>query len=360
MAPEARARELLEKISEGFVVVDRDFCIIDIKTEAPQIDGQPISDFIGRIYWDVWPSLVGSELHRLATRAMEDREPVSLEQGYTYPDGRHAWFEMRLFPAGAGLAVFYRDITERKASEEQLRRARAELMHTERLSAMGTMAATLAHELAQPLTSASNFVETSERLLRKPSEEALREARAGLGMAALAIGRAREILARVRQFVAKGPVETAIHDLRLVVADASILVLPKAQREGVELAFQLDRRAQWVRVDAVQIQQVLVNLIRNAIEALHGRADGRVTIGTNILSPRWIEVTVTDNGAGIVAAETDKLFHPFQSSKAEGLGVGLSISKTIVEAYGGEISAESAPAGGARFRFTLPRTHGPD
>jgi two-component system sensor kinase FixL len=360
MAPESRARELLEKISEGFVVVDRDFRILDIKTEAPQIEGQPISDFIGRTYWDVWPSLAGSTLQQLAVRAMEDREPVSLEQGYTYPDGRHAWFEMRLFPAGDGLAVFYRDITDRKSSEEQLRRAQAELMHAERLSAMGTMAATLAHELAQPLTSASNFVETSERLLRKPSDEALQEARGGLGMAALAIGRAREILARVRQFVAKGPVDTAVHDLRLVIADASILVLPKAQREAVELAFQLDQRAQWVRVDAVQVQQVLVNLIRNAIEALHGSREGRVTIGTNIVSPRWIEVSVTDNGPGIGAADADELFHPFHSSKAEGLGVGLSISKTIVEAYGGEISAEPAPDGGARFRFTLPRCHAPD
>jgi two-component system sensor kinase FixL len=179
-------------------------------------------------------------------------------------------------------------------------------------------------------------------------------------MAALAIGRASEILSRIRQFVAKGPVETEAHDLRLVVADASILVLPKAQRDGVELAFQLDRRAQWVRVDAVQIQQVLVNLVRNAIEAMQGRTGSRVTIGTEIVSPRWIEVTVADNGPGIDSAEAEDLFHPFHSNKADGLGVGLSISKTIVEAHGGAISAESSTQGGALFRFTLPRGHAPD
>ena len=359
MAPETRARELLEYISEGFAFVDRDFHIREMKAEAGNIDGQPASDFVGRILWEAWPNLVGSELERLAVRAMNDRQPVSFEHCHVWPNGRQAWYELRIFPTGDGLALFYRNISDKKSSEEQLRRAQAELMHAERLSAMGTMAATLAHELAQPLTTASNFVETSERLLRTPTDDKLRDARKGLGMASLAIGRAREILTRIRQFVAKGPIETGVHDLRLIVADASILVLPKAQREGVEIAFELDPRARWVRVDAVQIQQVLVNLVRNAIEAMRHGEERRVTIGTSILSARWIEVTVADTGPGIDQVEAESLFHPFHSTKAGGLGVGLSLSRTIVEAHGGTIAAEPAPDGGALFRFTLPRGRAP-
>jgi two-component system sensor kinase FixL len=329
-----------------------------MNAEAARIEGRPVSYYLGRSLWEAWSNLGGGEFERLIRRAMAERTPVSLEHCYSWPNGRQAWFEMRAFPTDHGVAIFYRDISDKKSSEEKLRRAQSELMHAERLSAMGTMAATLAHELAQPLTSASNYIETGERLLRAPSPEQLREARSGLGMAALAVERAREILARIRAFVAKEPIDTKVHDLRLIVADASILVLPKAQREGVEIAFDLDPRAQWVRVDAVQIQQVLVNLIRNAIDAMQKSDLRRIRIASAVVSPRWIEISVEDSGPGLPAVEAETLFHPFQSSKPEGLGVGLSISKTIVEAHGGTITAEPARDGGACFRFTLPRTIG--
>jgi two-component system sensor kinase FixL len=355
-----KARELLEHISEGFVFVDEQFRIREMNAEASRIVGRPTSHYLGRTLWEAWPTLAGREFERLVRHAMVARTPFSLEHLSAWPNGREAWFEVRAVPADQGLAIFYRDISAQKSSEEQLRRAQYELMHAERLSAMGTMAATLAHELAQPLTSASNYVETSERLLRSPSSDQVREARSGLNMASLAVGRAREILARIRAFVAKEPIDSKVHDLRLIVADASILVLPKAQRDGVEIAFDLDPRPQWVRVDAVQVQQVLVNLIRNAIEAMReAQGKRRIKIASAIVSTRWVEVSVDDSGPGFDADEVEALFHPFQTSKADGLGIGLSISKTIIEAHEGTITAEPSPDGGARFRFTLPRTVGP-
>lgn len=359
MAPGSKARELLEHISEGFIFVDADYRVREMNAEALRIGGRPLSAYLGRSLWEIRPNLIGGEFERRVRAAMADGTPFSIEHRHTWPNGREAWFETRGVPADQGLALFYRDITEQKASRDQLRRAQSELMHTERLSAMGTMAATFAHELAQPLTSASNYVETCERLLRSPTPAQVREARAGLNMAALSIGQAREMLARIRSFVAKGPIDSKPYDLRLIVADASILVLPKAQREGVEIAFDLEPRAIWVRVDALQVQQVLVNLIRNAIEAMEQMpGPRRIAIASAILSPGWIEVRVADNGPGLDPAEAQNLFHPFQSGKTEGLGVGLSISRTIVEAHGGTISAEPAPGGGALFRFTLPRTVG--
>ena len=138
------------------------------------------------------------------------------------------------------------------------------------------------------------------------------------------------------------------------VADAAILVLPHAQREGVEIRFELDRVARWVRADAVQVQQVLINLIKNAIEAMQGKAERRIVITTGAAADGAVEVAVADSGAGLDADQRAELFTPFSSSKAEGLGVGLSISRTIVEAHGGRLWAEKNKPHGARFIFTLP------
>src|SRR5205085_382621 len=177
------------------------------------------------------------------------------------------WLEVRAFPSGDGIAVFYRDITELKQSAEDLKRAQSELIHASRISAMGAMASTLAHELSQPLTSVSNYIDTAERLLRPNQEHEVREAGRALGLAGAAARRASEILRRLRSFVSKRQVESEVHDLQEVIADACVLMLPHAQRHGVEIRFVLDRFAKWVRVDAVQIQQVLINLVKNAIEA---------------------------------------------------------------------------------------------
>ena len=353
-------RELLQLISEGFVFVDREFRIREINKVGLELARRPRSDFIGRSVWDLAPELKNSRLMRLLVRSMRDRTPVSAEHLHNWADGRQSWLEIRAHPAEDGLAVFYRDITSQKKSEEELKRAQSELMHASRLSAMGTMASTLAHELAQPLTSAGNAIEAVRRMLRNfPGEEG-REPRHALGVAGASVQRASEILKRLRAFVAKGQVQAETQDLPSIIADASVLMFPEAQREGVEIQFRLDRQAKWVKADAIQVQQVLINLIKNSIEAMHDVDERRIIISTAALSPRDIEVAVEDTGPGLDPGVAGDLFAPFHSTKEEGLGVGLSISKTIVEAHGGRIEAEPGERGGAAFRFTLPRGSGPD
>ena len=360
MSSRNRAHELLQLISEGFVFVDPEFRVREINEVGLAMARRPRSDFIDRSLWEIAPPLENSELARLLIRAMEERSPLSIEHLYSWTDGRQSWLEIRGHPTPEGLAIFYRDISDQKRSEEELRRAQAELMQTSRQSAMGTMAATLAHELAQPLLSVRAYVEAGRKLLRGVTEPQAREARRALGLAANAADRASEMLKRLRAFVSKGQVEAETADLQAIIADAGVLMLPQAQRAGVEILFRIERRAHWVKADTVQVQQVLVNLIRNAIEALDGAEQRRITISTASAPGGRVEVTVEDSGPGLGALPEGALFAPFHSSKAEGLGVGLSISRTIIEAHGGTIEAGNAPGGGARFRFTLPRASPPD
>ena len=350
-----QADELLQLISEGFVFVDRDFRILAMNAEGERIEGRPAAEITGTTLWESWPDVERSELGELWRKAMRDRQPVALEHRYTWPDGRQAWLEMRAFPSEKGMAIFFRDISRQKRSEEDLKRAQAELLHASRLSAMGTMAATLAHELAQPLNAAGTAIEGSLRMLRPlPAAEA-REAKRALEQADGSVRRASEILKRLRAFVAKRGPEPGVHELPAIIADVGVLMLPHAQREGVEIDFRLDRRAKWVKADEVQVQQVLINLIRNSIEAMAGVKRRRITVSTAPVPPASIEVAVADTGPGLQELSDEEAFAPFRSTKREGLGVGLSISRTIVEAHGGTIEARRPEGGGALFRFTLPR-----
>jgi two-component system sensor kinase FixL len=357
---DGQAQALLQLISEGFVLVDSGLRVVDMNTEGERIDGRARAQVVGNTLWEAWPDLEHAELGQLWVSAMRDKKPVSLEHYYTWPDGRQAWLEMRAYPSRDGLAIFFRDISDRKASEDELKRAQAELIHASRLSAMGTMAATLAHELAQPLMSASAYLEGATRMAKAIPASQAREIRQTVGLAGASVRRASEILARLRTFVARGQVELETHDLQSLIADAGVLALPQAQNEGVELRFRLDPRARWVRADAVQVQQVLINLIRNAIEAMRGDAAKTVTVATRLAPRGIIEIAVEDTGPGLDSDEAEEVFAPFHSSKDEGLGVGLSICRTIIEAHGGTIDAGRAAGGGALFRFTLPRSREPD
>lgn len=360
MPADDRATEILRHISEGYVFLAADFRVQEMNAEALRLDGRPASELIGRSAWEAWPQYTpDSPLGSLWRTVMRTRVPALMEQLSVRSYRDPIWLEVRAFPSGEGIAVFYRDITVRKRTEEELRRAQSELIHASRISAMGAMASTLAHELSQPLTSVSNYIDTAERLLRPNLQAEVREAARALGLAGAAARRASEILRRLRSFVSKRQVESEMHDLQEVIADACVLMLPHAQRHGVEIRFALDRFAKWVKVDAVQIQQVLINLVKNAIEAMDGCDEKLVTIASRALGDGSVEVAVSDTGPGVGGAGEDLLFTPFVSGKDNGMGVGLSISRTIIEAHGGVIGADTAPSGGATFRFTLPRGEEP-
>jgi two-component system, LuxR family, sensor kinase FixL len=355
-----QARELLQLIGEGFLFVDRDFRIREISAEGVRMANRDRAEIVGGILWDQAPQLRDTEFGQMLVKAAEERTPVSLQHLYTWPDGRQAWLEVRAFPADDGLAIFYRDISDIKRSEEELMRTQSELMHASRLSAMGTMASTLAHELAQPLTSAANSIEATQKMLRRLGDPKSREARSALTLAGSSVARASDIVRRLRGFVAKGRVEADTQNLASIIAEASVLMVPEAQRQGVEIAFKLDPRGQWVRADAVQVQQVLINLIRNAIQAMQESEERHIAVTTAAVPGGMVEVTIEDRGPGFGPDAAATVFAPFHSTKQEGMGVGLSICRTIIEAHGGTIEAGHRPGGGALFRFTLPRATPPE
>lgn len=470
-------------MSEGFVLVDPDFVVLEMNREGESIEGRPAAEIVGKSLWESWPELEESELGALWRRALADQIAVEMDHVYVAADGRRLWLEMRAYPSEGGLAIFYRDVSARREAEAELletkrqldavldnasvaiflmddkqhcsymnaaaealtgyslfetrgrplhdvihhsrpdgsrypieecpidralpennhmrgedmfvhkdghfypvaytaspirdqmskivgtiievrdissernaalelQRTQAELIHMSRVNAMGTMAATIAHELNQPLTAIGNYIRGSQRILQSGGDislvsDALEHAERGTRQAG-------EIVRRVRAFVSSGTITLAVHDLQALIEQACVLALVDQQVRGVSHEFRFDPEARWVAADAIQVQQVIINLVRNAVEAMEGCARRHLEIATRRAGGDLIEVSVSDTGRGIPEDVRETLFSPFHSSKAEGVGVGLSICRTIVEAHHGTIRAEPRAGGGTLFRFTLP------
>jgi two-component system sensor kinase FixL len=243
-----------------------------------------------------------------------------------------------------------RDLTERQATQQRLQDMQAELIHMSRFTAMGEMASTLAHELNQPLTAVASYLNGCRRLLDNSDDLMLRDA---IDRAADQALRAGQIIRRLRQFVARGESERRVESLPRLIEEASSLALVGAKHDGVRVRFKFSPRVQWVLADKIQIQQVILNLMRNAIEAMLGAARRELAIATVEAPDDMVEISVADTGPGIAPEIAAQLFHPFVTTKPQGMGVGLSISRTIVESHGGKLWAEPNPGGGTVFRFTL-------
>ncbi len=255
---------------------------------------------------------------------------------------------------------FIRDLTEYQQTQARLHELQAELVHVSRLTAMGEMASALAHELNQPLSAISNYMKGSRRLLagsRDPNTSKIENAMERAAEQAL---RAGQIIRRLRDFVARGESEKRVESLAKLVEEAGALGLTGAREQGVVLRFRMDPSNDSVLVDRVQIQQVMVNLFRNALEAMSNAPRKELSISNTRVADDMIEVTVSDTGAGIPDDIKAKLFQTFFTTKDTGMGVGLSISRSIIEAHGGRMWAETNSAGGATFRFTLPIAPGED
>jgi PAS domain S-box-containing protein len=245
------------------------------------------------------------------------------------------------------------DVTERRRAQAELLRMQAELIHVSRLSAMGAMASTLAHEINQPLTAVSSYVRGSLRLLEGIDSEVVRAAREALEAAEAGALRAGHIVRRLRELVSRGRVAARLEELPKLIEEACVLGFVDEHVLGVRHTIVSDPAAAWVHADGIQIQQVLINLIRNAVQALQDQPQREIVIRTSAAAGGMVEVSVEDNGTGIDPELREALFSPFQSTNEEGMGIGLSICRTIVEAHGGKIWAEDRDGGGTAFRFTL-------
>ncbi|WP_404477669.1 PAS domain S-box protein [Novosphingobium sp. BL-52-GroH] len=248
---------------------------------------------------------------------------------------------------------FIRDLTERQETQERLNELQSKLIHVARVSAMGTMASTLAHEINQPITAVANYVEGVRDLLAEANPEDLPMIREALDDSVREALRAGQIVRRLRDFVARGEVEKTVEDLPSLITEASALGLMGAREKGVDAQFDLDPGATKVLLDKVQIQQVLINLLRNAVEAMAVSSERHLWIKSRREKAGLIRVTVADTGPGVEQHVADQLFTAFVSTKSDGMGLGLSICRTIVEANGGRIWLEPRPGGGTQFHFTL-------
>ncbi len=238
-------------------------------------------------------------------------------------------------------------VTERTAS------LRMRKLQASGLNAMGGMATGLAHELNQPLTASACYLLTAQRLLDMPLEQRPASVKETLDGAAQQIMRAAGIVRQLREFIMRGEPERAFANLHDLIREASQATATNMSDGNVRLSLQLGANVDRVFVDSVQIKQVLVNLISNAIEAMKASAERELTISTSLIHDT-IRIDVVDTGVGFSEIVKENLFEPFATSKAGGMGIGLSISRSIVEAHDGKIWAESNPGGGAVFSFVLP------
>jgi two-component system sensor kinase FixL len=249
---------------------------------------------------------------------------------------------------------FVRDLTEHQQTQARLQELQSELVHVSRLSAMGEMASALAHELNQPLAAISNYMKGSRRLLSASDDPNIAKIENALDRAAEQAIRAGQIIRRLRDFVARGETEKRVESLSKLIEEAGALGLTGAREQGVQLRFSLDPTHDQVLVDRVQIQQVLVNLFRNALEAMAQSSRRELIASNTLVADDMIEIAVCDTGSGFGEGVAQSLFQTFFTTKETGMGVGLSISRSIIEAHGGRMWAEANPSGGATFRFTLP------
>ena len=246
------------------------------------------------------------------------------------------------------------EITEREHADARLQELQSELFHAARLSAVGQMAGALAHELNQPLAAAANFVNAARRLLARGGRAKVDAAYEVMAEAAAEVLRAGQIIRRLRSFVALGETERRPEDVGALIEEASALALTGAEAAGVHAFFHFDPNVAHVLANHVEIQQVLVNLIRNAVDAMAECERRELEITTILLDAETVEIAVADSGSGIPTDVRERLFEPFVSTKANGMGLGLSICRSIVEAHGGRLNSGPNPGGGTIFRFTLP------
>ncbi len=365
---ESHLRSILSTVPDAMVVIDAAGIIISFSAAAQALFGYGEDDVVGRNVSMLMPSPDRERHDGYIRRYLDTGEKRIIGKGRVVFAQRRdgTTFPMQLSigeATGSTQRVFtgfIRDLTERRETEERLETLQSELIHVARVSAMGTMASTLAHELNQPITAIANYVQAVRDQLVAPDPEMLPMICEALDDTAAEAFRAGDIVRRLRDFVSRGEVEKTVEALPALINEAAVLGLMGAREKGIEPHFDLDPYASPVLVDRVQIQQVLINLIRNACEAMDGQAQRRLVVASRQGQPGFVHITVSDTGAGVATGLADRLFTAFVSTKAEGMGLGLSICRTIVEANGGRIWMEPRQGGGCEFHFTLMRAESED
>jgi PAS domain S-box-containing protein len=246
------------------------------------------------------------------------------------------------------------EMREHERLESRLHVANLELGHAARLSTAGEMAAAIAHELNQPLTAIVNSLGAAKRLLQRGTFIGIGSALEVMNEAVQQSLRAGQVVGRLRNFLIRGDTETRVEDVATMVDEATTLALIGPSASGVKVHVRLDPEAPYVLGNRIEIQQVLINLMRNSLEAMAGVDRRELGVTTTLRRPDRVEFAVADSGPGIDPDVAERIFEPFVTTKRSGMGMGLSICRSIIESHGGRLEFEPNPGNGALFRFTLP------
>jgi two-component system sensor kinase FixL len=354
---------LLDAAVDAIIVIDAGGQILTFNAAAERLFGHRESDVLGKRVNVLMPEphRSGHDEYLRRYRATGEARIIGIgrEVQACHADGT-------LFPValsvgeahnrdGTRFVGILRDLSAQRAAEQRARSLEARLAHVGRFNLMGEMAAGIAHEINQPLTAIATYAQAAKRTLERdqPAMTALLDVCRKIDEQAR---RAGDVLANLRKFIRKQEVEAHVLDVNAVIADVANLIEADATAEGIPLEIHYGKRVPPVRGGAVQIQQVVLNLTRNSVDAMRDGAhkERGISIGTAATPSGGARIAVADHGPGVPRELGENIFHPFVTTKRDGLGVGLAISRTIVQAYGGSLTYTDNPEGGSIFAVELP------
>ena len=352
---------ILDSVPDGMIVIDETGKILAFSRAAETLFGYTSAEIIGRNVRELMAGRDESNHDKYIQNYLQtgERRIIGIGRVVTArkADGTLFTMDLKIGEAKIGdhwlFTAFVRDLTEQRKAEMRMREMQSELVHFSRLSAVGTMASALAHELNQPLTAVANYLEAGRDLLDRSGDDSREILREAMDEGAKQAVRAGDIVRKLRGYVSRGEIDGRSVDLGPLLNDATALARLSMSSSDVPILLRVAPGLENVIADPIQIQQVVINLVRNAQEALIRIASPQISIEASRGPKGFVSVSVIDNGPGLDPEVQSMLFKPFTTSKSGGMGLGLSICQTIVEAHGGTICAENVPDGGTCFRFTL-------
>jgi len=356
-------RSILTTIPDAMVVIDEAGLVSSFSATAEKMFGYEQEEIIGQNVKVLMPEPYRAAHDGYIERYIRTDEKRIIGIGRTVvgcrKDGTTFPLQLEVGEAKIGeeryFTGFIIDLTEKKQTEAELQSLQADLAHASRLSAVGTLASSLAHEINQPLTAIANYLSAARDMMDSDLAENQEFFREALQESVSESLRAGTIVRRLREFVSRGEINRRVLSIAQVVEDATVLGMIGAQERGVQFSINIAPDTDHVFVDRVQIQQVMVNLMRNGIEAMADSAEKKLHIGVTSIDDERLEIAVSDSGTGIDQELGERIFDPFASTKGDGMGLGLSICRTIIESHGGTIRVEPNPEGGTIFRITLEK-----
>ena len=359
----AEFQALLDAAVDAIVVIDEHGQILTFNRAAERMFGYPAADVVGQNVTVLMNAPHRLQHERYVARYITTGESHIIGKGREI-DARRANGEV--FPAslsvgeaadanGRRFVGIVRDLSAQRAAEQRTRSLELKLAHVARFNLMGEMAAGIAHEINQPLSAIATYAQAAKRMLQSDAPDAALVAEV-CGKIDDQARRAGQVIDNLRKFIKKQEIDTQALDVNSVVGDVLSLIEADAHSEGIPVFVQAAEGLPRVRADAVQLQQVLLNLTRNSVDAMrNGPSKERgIAVATERSEQGGVRITVTDHGHGVSRQLGDDIFHPFVTTKRDGLGVGLAISKTIVQSFAGSLSYADNPDGGSIFSIQLP------